>query len=179
MGILQKLGIVEEIPNEQDFLSTYEEISPIEETINVEYNAESGASAVVEDTYVQNGLHDMTRSIFKVEELMNSLPKEMVTETKKSSVLAILNSFNLTATEVVADGENRITILNSVKEKINAEAENDITDKQNQIEEYKKAIAVLEGEISNKQIDTKVSNETIAIELNRIEELIKFIGGTY
>ena len=97
MGFLQKFKLIEEIPNEQDYPSTYEGNTLVEDkSIDVEYNSESGANAVVEDTYAQNNLHDTTRSIFKVEELMNSLPKEMVTETKKLSVLSILNSFNLT-----------------------------------------------------------------------------------
>ena len=133
---------------------------------------------MIEDIYTQNNLYDKSQSIFKVEELINSLPKEMVTETKRASVLAILVSFGLTATEVALDGEKRIEILSGVKEKINSDSENLILEKEEKIEEFKKAIADLETEIADERNEAKVSNEAILAEFSRISELVKFVGGT-
>lgn len=39
---------------------------------------------LVSDIYAQNELYDQSKSIFKIEDLMNALPKEMVTETKRT-----------------------------------------------------------------------------------------------
>ena len=106
MGLLKKL-FVEEIPNETESYdveaTTYEEPE-----VEVELD-DVNTDTLIEDIYVQNELYDKTKSIFKVEELINSLPKEMVTETKKTSVLAILGSFGLTVTDVIIDGDNRYT----------------------------------------------------------------------
>ena len=132
---------------------------------------------MIDDIYTQNNLYDKSQSIFKVEELINSLPKEMVTETKRASVLSILGSFGLTVTEVVDDGEKRIEVLDSVKDKINTESSNSISEKEEKIEEFKKAIADLEAEISNEMSNVKVSNEAISTEKSRIKELVKFVGG--
>ena len=49
----------------------------------------------VQDVYEKNELADLSRSIFKVEQVMNSLPKEMATAVKKSTVHTILTSFDL------------------------------------------------------------------------------------
>ena len=179
MGILKTLGkaFVEEVPTENDEIVT--DTYSFEEENSVEVELDNvNTDTLIEDIYAQNDLYDKSQSIFKVEELINSLPKEMVTDTKRASVLSILGSFRLTATEVTNDGEKRIEVLNGVKEKINNESNNSITEKSNKIEEYKKAIADLEVEIANEQNEAKISNESISNEINRIGELIKFIGGT-
>lgn len=179
MGILKTLGkaFVEEVPTENNEIAT--DTYSFEEESSVEVELDNvNTDTLIEDIYAQNDLYNKSQSIFKVEELINSLPKEMVTDTKRASVLSILGSFGLTATKVTNDGEKRIEVLNSVKEKINNESNNSITEKSNKIEEYKKAIADLEVEIANEQNEVKISNESISNEINRIGELIKFIGGT-
>lgn len=177
MSLLKTISkaLVEEVPTEdsETEISTY---SFEEESVEVELDSVN-TDTLIEDIYTQNDLYDKSQSIFKVEELINSLPKEMVTDTKRSSVLSILGSFGLTSTEVTEDGEKRIDVLNGVKEKINSESENEISANEAKIEELKKTIADLEMGIANKQNETKVSNETISTEISRINELVKFIGG--
>ena len=178
MGFLKNLkgAFIEEVPNEN-----YE--IPVDMTINeeepmVEAELESvDTTTLINDIYAQNDLLDTSRSIFKVEELIASLPKEMVTETKKSSVLAILSSFNLTSIEVTEDGERRINILNNIKAKIDTDCQNVIADKEIQIEECKKAIETLTIEIANEHEKMKKSDEVITVETAKIENLIKFIRG--
>lgn len=177
MGFLKSIGkaFVEEVPTEnnevEDDFQSYEE-----ENVEVELDSVN-TDTLIDDIYTQNDLYDKSQSIFKVEELINSLPKEMVTETKRASVLSILGSFGLTATEVVNDGEKRIEVLGGVKEKINTESRDSISEKEEKIEEFKKAIANLESEIANEQNEVKISNEAISTEIGRIKELVKFVGG--
>ena len=114
MGFLKSIGkaFVEEVPTEN---SEVEENFRSYEEENVEVELDSvNTDTLIDDIYTQNDLYDKSQSIFKVEELINSLPKEMVTETKRASVLSILGSFGLTATEVVNDGEKRIEVLGGV-----------------------------------------------------------------
>ncbi|MCR2051070.1 hypothetical protein NSB25_28030 [Acetatifactor muris] len=178
MGFLKSIGkaFVEEVPTEnnrveEDFQSYEEE--------NVEVELDSvNTDTLIDDIYAQNELYDQSQSIFKVEELINSLPKEMVTETKRASVLSILSSFGLAATEVTDDGEKRMEVLDSVKEKINTESKDSISKKEEHIEEFKKNIANLESEIASEQNEVKISNEAISTEIGRIKELVKFVGGT-
>lgn len=173
MGLFKNL-FVEEIPKEE----SYDEDAYSYEAENVEVELDAvNTDTLIEDIYVQNDLYDKTKSIFKVEELINSLPKEMVTETKKSSVFAILGSFGLTVTDVNLDGENRVEILSGVLEKINREGKDDISEKETEIEKRKREIADLEKYISDKQTEMKSSEESINAEVTRISDLMKFIGG--
>ena len=133
--------------------------------------------SLIEDVYTQNELFDKSKSIFKVEELINSLPKEMVTETKRASVLATLGVFGLTVTDVNLDGEKRAETLKSVLEKILTDGEDEISKRDSEIEDHKKEIARLEKEVSDKRTEMKDSETIINAEIGRISGLIKFVEG--
>lgn len=173
MGFLKKLGLVEEVVDET---VAYEEETTYEEAVDVEL-ADVNTETLIEDIYTQNNLLDKSTSIFKVEELINSLPKEMPTATKKASVLAILGSFGLTVTGVSLDGEKRIEVLAGVLDKIFADGKHEISTKEAEIERYKEEIARLEKEITEQQAEMKFSDDAINAEITRISELGKFIGG--
>lgn len=174
MGFLKGL-FVEEIPNEEE---NYEMESSYVEEENVEVELNSvNTDTLITDIYAQNELFDKTKSIFKVEELINSLPKEMVTETKKASVLATLGVFGLTVTDVTLDGEGRIDVLSGVLAKILGEGNDTVVSKETEIEEHKKEIARLEKEISDQKNEMKVSEDTINAEISRITNLVKFVEG--
>lgn len=174
MGFLKGL-FVEEIPNEEEM---YEAESSYVEEENVEVELDSvNTDTLITDIYAQNELFDKTKSIFKVEELINSLPKEMVTETKKASVLATLGVFGLTVTDVTLDGESRIDVLSGVLTKILGEGNDTVVSKETEIEEHKKEIARLEKEISDQKNEMKVSEDTINTEISRITSLVKFVEG--
>lgn len=175
MGLLTKLGLVEEVPS-NNYDEAVEEYSYVEETVEAEL-AEVNTDTLIDDIYTQNNLADKSRSIFKVEELISSLPKEMATETKRNSVLAILGSFNLTATDVVTDGEERVKILTSIKEQVDSDSKMTVAEKEAMIEGLKKDIEALTIEIANEQEKVRVSNETISAEVAKIESLVKFAGG--
>ena len=175
MGLFEKLGLVEEVPT-NNYVNTVEEYSYEEETVEAEL-ASVNTETLIDDIYTQNDLADKSHSIFKVEELIASLPEEMVTETKRNSVLAILGSFNLKATDVANDGEERIKVLSAIKEQVDADSKMSIAEKETQIEELKKSIEALRVEIADEQEKAKFSNETITAEVTKIELLVKFIGG--
>lgn len=178
MGLLEKIGkaLVEEIPNSDYNPSIDLEVIPENSTPEVELD-DVDTNTLINDVYTQNELSDMSRSIFKVEELIASLPKEMATDTKRASVLAILGSFNLTANEVVDDGAKRVGVLNGVKNKVDTDCENTIAEKEEQIEEFKKAIENLSVEIADEREKMKVSDELVSAEIAKVGALIKFIGG--
>lgn len=170
--------LVEERPDPEvgnnSSLESADYYPPDEVAANID---EVNVDTLIEDVYIQNGLEDRSRSIFKVEELINSLPKEMMTDIKKASVLSILGNFGLTATEVVEDGEKRVKILTSVNTQVKADCEQTIAEKEALIEEHKKAIAELEAEIASLQNQARTSDESLEKEVARINKLVKFIGG--
>lgn len=166
---------VEKVPEEENYdVDTDYSVEDTEVLVELD---EVHTDTLIEDIYTQNELSDKSKSIFKIEELINSLPKEMVTETKRGSVLATLGVFGLTVTDVTLDGEQRVDVLNSVLSKILNEGENIVIDKQAEIENHKKEIARLEKEIEDQQSEMKTSENNINAEVDRISGLIKFIEG--
>lgn len=166
---------LEEVPVKEEKNEIYDE-GHEEETIEVELE-EVNSDTLIEDIYLQNNLIDREKSIFKVEELINSLPKEMVTDVKKAAVLSILKSFGLMVTDVCGDAENRICVLNAAIKKITDENDAEIATNEEKIEDCKKQIAELEQAISSAKEESRFSSETINSELRRIEDLVKFVGG--
>ena len=84
------------------------------EDYNIDVNTENVSQEnLIADIYSENDLSDLSKSIFKVEELINSLPKEMPDATKKATVLSILASFGLTIDEVLADAKDRNAVIKS------------------------------------------------------------------
>lgn len=166
---------VEKVPEEENY-EVGTDYSVEDSTVPVELD-EVHTDTLIDDIYAQNELSDRSKSIFKIEELINSLPKEMVTETKRGSVLATLGVFGLTVTDVTLDGEQRMDVLNSVLVKILDDGNANVTDKETEIENHKKEIARLEKEISDQQSEMKISENNINTEVGRISGLIKFIEG--
>ena len=166
---------VEKVPDEENY-DVGTDYSVEDSTVPVELD-EVHTDTLIDDIYAQNELSDRSKSIFKIEELINSLPKEMVTETKRGSVLATLGVFGLTVTDVTLDGEQRMDVLNSVLAKILDDGNANVTDKETEIENHKKEIARLEKEISDQQSEMKISENNINTEVGRISGLIKFIEG--
>lgn len=173
MGRLRNF-FVEEVKDENT--SVDEDFYLEEEDVDVNTDSVSQDN-LVEDIYNQNGLADLSKSIFKVEQLINSLPKEMPNDTKKSTVLTILASFNLTVDEVIADGETRKSMICSALDAIVEENESVIADNNIAIEQKKKEIQELEKENADRATVIKNTDDKIEIELKRISNLIAFVGG--
>ena len=174
MGFIKNL-FVEEVSDEMPDISNVD-IDLDESEVNAELDSVN-TDTLINDIYDQNGLADKTQSIFKVEELINSLPKEMATETKRNSVLATLGVFGLTAVDVETDGEKRVDVLSDILAKIICDNETVVTEKENSIEEHKMEIERLEKEIADQRAETKTSDETINAEIDRINNLINFTTG--
>lgn len=177
MSLLKKLGLVEENPNYYDDSDMdFQNVSYDES--DVDANVEGVTTEnLVADIYAANSLEDLSKSIFKVDEVINSLPKEMATETKKATVLAILTSFGLTTDEVVQDGLTRINFLNSAKDEILTKNNSEIESSNVSIEDYKKKIEELSKYIANLEVENKNCEDTVEQEVSKIESLIKFVGG--
>lgn len=173
MGLLKKLHLVEEIPGEpvDDYVPAdeYEDI-PVE-TDGVQ------AESFVQDVYEKNDLSDQTRSIFKVEELINSFPKEMPAVTKKASVLATLGVFALTLDEVEEDAKKRCDVLDAAFTAIKKEKEAEIAENETAIEARKQEIEELENKNAALKGEINAANNQTSAEIARIDALWKFVGG--
>lgn len=171
MGLLKNLFLeeVQEAP-----ILTDEELYLEEVEVNTELVSQDN---LIEDIYNQNALSDLSKSIFKVEQTINSLPKEMPNDTKKATVLTILSNFGLTVDEIVEDGYSRQTIIRSALNAIVEENESAILTNKTIIEQKKLEIQELEKDNANRESVIKNTEDKIELELKRISDLVTFIGG--
>lgn len=176
MSWFEKLGLVERVdePDYENPELILEDLPKAEIDANVE-----GVSndTLISDLYKANELSDLSKSIFKVDELINSLPKEMATKTKRETVLAILTSFGLNADIVNEDGVNRINLLNAALKEMLDTYNNELTNCKETVEEHKKAIEDIEKHIAFVEQTSKSCNEKITVETNKIQTLIDFVKG--
>ena len=150
MGKFDKLKRMFVEENSQEDVYLINDLEQTEGTMvseNVNVNTVN-KDTVIADIYKSNQMEDMSESIFKVEEIMISLPKEMTKATKHATVIAILNSFQLTPDGVVKDGRNRLELLNSALLKLQDETNKKIDKNSTIIEEHKQTIELLEKEIA-------------------------------
>lgn len=172
MGFLNKVKavLVEDVGNTLEFDTVVlEEIEDEKQSLpNIQTNT-------VTEIYYKNNLEDKSRSIFKVEELIDSLPKEMATDTKKASVSSILNGFGIPVGEVIEDGIQRANLLTSYRKKILEEGDVDVEQKELEIENHKKEIEELEKDIVAKKEEMNMAEKLINDETERILKLIEFI----
>lgn len=130
---------------------------------------------LINDIYTENNLGDASKSIFKVAELKNALPKEMPDATKKTTVLSILQSFGLTADEVIEDGNERIRLIDLVCDGIKNDNELVISDNNSQIEQKKIEIQELEKDNAERLAIMTDAEEKIENEIKKILDLIAFV----
>lgn len=175
-SLFEKLGLVETVQDEEELEM---DLEPEEESVtDITVNAENvSQNNLIEDIYNSNALSDLTRSIFKVEQLINSLPKEMPNDTKKATVLTILSSFNLTVDEIVADGKLREDVIKGVFREIAGDNTKAIEDNDSAIEQKKREIQELEKDNANRKNIIQNTEDKIEVELKRISDLMKFVGG--
>lgn len=172
MGLLKNL-FLEEV-QEAPIITDEEMYLEDEVEVNTELVSQDN---LIEDIYNQNALSDLSKSIFKVEQTINSLPKEMPNDTKKATVLTILSNFGLTVDEVVEDGYSRQTIIRSALNTIVEENESAILTNKTIIEQKKMEIQELEKDNANRETVIKNTEDKVELELKRISDLVTFIGG--
>lgn len=149
-----------------------------EEAHVVEANADINSTEnVISEIYAQNGMSDKENSIYAVQSFIDTLPTEMTTAKKQSSVFGILKVTGKSVDTLMSDAEQRIAILSSAKDKIIADNDSIIDSNNTMIEEYKKGIEYCEKMIQEAENIKESVAKSVADETSNIEELMKFCEG--
>ena len=172
MSFLEKLGLIEREEIEVSVpVQTVE--SPVVEA-NVEINSTEN---VVGEIYAQNDMSNKDNSIYAVQSFIDTLPAEMTTVKKQSSVYGILKVTGKSVESLLADAKNRIDVLSSAKDKVFEEKDAVISAAKNDIEELKKAIEAANIVINNAEAIKESTAKAVSDEVEAIEELVKFCEG--
>ena len=150
----------------------------IDEVLDASVNTDGVTQdGFVQDVYEKNELADLSRSIFKVEQVMNSLPKEMATAVKKSTVHTILTSFGLSVDEILEDAERRKEIISTALNTVIAENDEVVAQNDSCIEQKKIEIGELEKDNAERHQFVEEIKQNSEKEFDRICNLVDFIRG--
>jgi hypothetical protein len=173
MGFFEKLGLVE---REVDLV-----VPVVPEVVaepKIEVDAEINSSAnVVEEIYAQNGLSDRSNSIYTVQALIDTLPDEMTTAKKQSTVSGILMVSGKSVSDLLNDAQNRIDILCAARDKIVGDRNDEIAVASTDIEALKQAIEAATIKIKEAENIISATKDSVGDEINVIDNLVKFCEG--
>lgn len=148
------------------------------ETVPVEANAEINSTEnIIDEIYQQNGMSDKDNSIYAVQSFIDTLPAEMTTAKKQSSVFGILKVTGKSVDNLLRDAESRINLLAAAKDMVFNEKDEVINAAKSEIEELKKAIERCEVLIQDAEKMKESVEKSVADETSAIEELVKFCEG--
>jgi LPS O-antigen subunit length determinant protein (WzzB/FepE family) len=172
MSFLKRLGLVED---EESIVPVA--VEPAQESV-VEVDAEINSSTnVVDEIYAQNDLADKSNSIYTVQALIDTLPDEMTTAKKQSTVSGILMVSGKSVADLLSDAQNRIDILCAARDKIVSDRTDEIAVASADIEELKKAIEIATIKIKEAEEIITATKNSVGDEINVIDNLVKFCEG--
>lgn len=146
-----------------------------EEAIEV-VTGSADAVDFIGQTYHNNGIDDLSRSIFKVEETRNTLPNTLPKDVRRTTVISILASFGINVNELSEDAQHRKMVVVEVC-RVTADGEQEVVDKLNQeIEELRLQITDKQKQVQDHQQRKQEVIDICDKELARINDLCEFLG---
>lgn len=175
MNLFEKMGLVErEITLTSDTYTPPVDIGS--EPVSVDASVNSPEN-VVNDIYAQNDLGDKSNSIFTVQALIETLPSEMTTAKKQSTVSGILQVSGKSVSELLDDASKRIETLTAARDKIVGERNTEISEANADIEDLKKAIEAANIKIQRAEEIINATKQTVSDEISIIDGLVEFCNG--
>ena len=172
MGLLEKMGLVER----ESGIETVDYPVFVEQEPQVEANVESSIN-IVDTIYGQNGLSNRSDSIYTVEALIDTLPEEMTTAKKQATVFGILQVSGKSIGALLADADNRKSVLSAASSMIVDERNAEIAAANSDIEELKRAIEAATIKIKEAEDIIAATTQSVTEEIKAIDALISFCSG--
>lgn len=174
MGLLDKVKSAL-IVEEGGTVPVREAVTYQASTLDISVPVDTANVLNVDTIYESMDLTDKEKSVYKVEEIKNSLGT-LAKEAAKAATVGMMGVIKLTAEEVQADAASRTEVLIDALTQFSAETSNiknelqtGISEMEEKINDYKKAIA-------ERELEQEKSQEIIAAELERIKSIADFIA---
>ena len=178
MNFFEKLGLVEAIPAQEPNLEYAPGEPAVTNAAPVDVAPTVSMDDIIQEIYQANNLADTSASVYKVKELIATIPPETPEKTSKPMILNLLGVLSLPIETIHADAEARIHALESTRDAT-------LADYENQRNEYLATIAQMEQEIQTAKEQIQQLNQqgeliTAAVqhEGDSIIDTLAFIGAT-
>lgn len=177
-GLFERMGLVrseyEDLPMEVPAARLADDVvepdAPEIDASQVSYDD------VIKSIYQQGDIDD-SESIFKIKAYIDILPAEMTKSKKQASIAGILAVNNINVENLIADGNNRISVLNAAAESIKAENDAAISEAEQDIEHLKSLIEAAEAKIAESKKKTSDASAAIREEVEAVTQLLDFADG--
>lgn len=177
-GFLERIGLVEVATDVNDVEPVDDTPEDSMEITSVEpVDVPNEDILTVDSIYAENGMEGFAGTVYKVDEMIQTMPQEMPTATKKVTILGMMNVVGITADEVKADAANRTALLNTVVPEKIRQLNDELSSNNSQIEALKQDIENLQKR--NKEILAAMdaNQELLQKETDKISDIVNFIGG--
>ena len=150
-----------------------EEVYVEENTQELEVNISNVTS--IEDIYKSVNMEDLSKSIYKVEEIKGVLPNTLPMATKKESVLGMMQVSGVSIEEVFNDFNNRNSVLKSALESFSNETIQIVESNSKQIYLLEEEINKLKENINSRKLEQEQQEKIINDEIEKINSIAEFI----
>jgi hypothetical protein len=149
--------------------TTETEAPPAPEGLNLE------ESISIEEIYGKAGLGDLSKSIFKIDDLVKALPASSTMEDKKKSIPGLLAVVGLTVEGLQADASSRTQALEGTQTAFSDETTNVVETLEAKIKDLEAQIEGCKAAIQGRKKLQETQETLIDTENKRIEELKKYL----
>lgn len=185
MGIFDKVkgALIETEEDNKNVLGNVNVSSVSGITSETEYRAKQPKEVVemnnsdlisVDAIYSENGLSDNSKSIYKVNEIRAALP-DMPSDSKKASVIGMLTVSKIDISEIENDAEERIDTIIAVLNNFTSETQRIVDSAEEQIAEKEKEIEELKNKIADRKQLQERQGKLCEDELELINATVNFI----
>lgn len=177
MNLLEKMGLVERDAGQypDPYTTAPADDGAIQdESVEVEITA---AEDIVNTIYEQNGMSDRSNSIYTVQALIDTLPEEMTTQKKQTTIAGILAVSGKSVQSLLHDAEQRFGVLGAAKDRIIAERTEEISAANADIEKLKGMIEAATIRIRDAEKIMEAAKKDIDNERDGIVDLVSFCKG--
>jgi len=132
-------------------------------------------TGTINHVYEEAKLSDLSRSIFKVQQIRASFPVTIADEVVRQTIPGLLTAANLVTTELRADAELRIITLNTALQEHLVDQSKKIESLTVEINELAAAIEAKRQEIANAQQSKEVFGKAVEQESKVIQENLAYL----
>ena len=182
-SLFERLGLVEGVAaSEYDMPATTDvnvgvPFGPdIEQSVPVQAEVPEGDTINIQEVYDANGMNPAdTVTVYKVKDMLDSLPAEMPNKTKKATLKSLMTTLGYDSVAIQHDAEQRIDILNAAANQKAASLQDEIDLNSQKIEEAK--IEIEQMTARNNEAVQAINSiiDTVTAERNNIFGILEFL----
>ncbi|WP_370755055.1 hypothetical protein [Gemmiger formicilis] len=179
MNFFEKIGLVESVPTqpeEEPNLNFSFDVAPSAEPATV--SPDAAANDIIPQIYAANDLTDASTSVYKVNELLATIPPETPEKTSKTIIVNLLGTLGISIQSIQDDSDRRKALLSDTFNATMQDYENKRTALLEEIKDYEAKIQANKEAIQQLVQNGDMLSTAVQDEIAKINSTLAFIGAT-